>query len=85
MRSQAVSSLHRRRSREQRGTRSYPAQKENSATLRETLSSIKHVLEELPDADNEPGAVNRFLELIKCSQRVNPEWRLDKAQNFLAQ
>lgn len=41
--------------------RPYPPQDETPAELRETLGSIKHVLEELPDADNEPGAVEKML------------------------
>lgn len=39
----------------------YPAHKENPAALRDTLDSIKQVLEALPDADNEPGAVEKML------------------------
>jgi len=41
--------------------RPYPPHEETTAELRETLGSIKHVLEELPDADNKPGAVEKML------------------------
>jgi hypothetical protein len=41
--------------------RPYPPREETNTELRETLGSIKHVLEELPDADNEPGAVDKML------------------------
>jgi modification methylase len=39
----------------------YPDPTSRADELRETLDSIKHVLEELPDADNEPGAVEKML------------------------
>jgi site-specific DNA-methyltransferase (adenine-specific) len=39
----------------------YPPREETHAELRETLGSIKQVLAELPDADNEPGAVEKML------------------------
>jgi len=39
----------------------YTVHNESPAALRETLDSIKQVLEELPDADNEPGAVEKML------------------------
>lgn len=39
----------------------FPPQAETSAELRETIQSIKQVLEELPEADNEPGAVEKML------------------------
>ena len=44
-----------------RGKTSYPPHVETPCGLRETLDSIKHVLEELPEADNEPGAVGKML------------------------
>ncbi len=61
MRSTAVSNAHKRRSGGARRAKTYPLHKDNPATLRETLDSIKHVLEALPDADNEPGAVEKML------------------------
>lgn len=39
----------------------YPPPAGAPAALRETLDSIKHVLEGLPEADNEPGAVEKML------------------------
>jgi hypothetical protein len=57
MRTQVPVSSQKRLSRDRLGRKPYSAHKENPATLRETLDSIKHVLQELPDADNEPGAV----------------------------
>ena len=39
----------------------YPVQVGTAAELRETIESIKQVLEELPEADNEPGAVDKML------------------------
>ena len=42
-------------------TAHYPPQNGAPAALRETLDSIKHVLEGLPEADNEPGAVEKML------------------------
>lgn len=39
----------------------YPPQTQTSAELRETIESIKQVLEELPEADNEQGAVEKML------------------------
>ena len=57
----AVPNVQKRRTRGKRTSNSYPPPKEDSATLRETLDSIKHVLEELPEADNAPGAVDKML------------------------
>jgi DNA modification methylase len=53
--------LEKRRSQRKWEERQYPSHEERTAELRETLGSIKHVLEELPDADNEPGAVEKML------------------------
>ncbi len=39
----------------------YPPHQETAAEFRETIGSIQHVLQELPEADNEPGAVERML------------------------
>lgn len=39
----------------------YPPHDETPAELREPLDSIKQVLGELPEADNEPGAVDKML------------------------
>lgn len=39
----------------------YLPHEETPAQLRETLDSIKHVLEGLPEADNEPGAIEKML------------------------
>lgn len=49
------------RPRGKRAAAPYAPHKESPAALRETLDSIKHVLQELPDADNEPGAVEKML------------------------
>ena len=50
-----------KRPRPKRDSATYPLHRHSDARLRETLDSIKHVLEELPDADNESGAVDKML------------------------
>jgi modification methylase len=62
MRSRLVDlDVQKRRPRERRAKSPYPPQKDTPSPLRETLDSIKEVLEELPAADNEPGAVGKML------------------------
>lgn len=59
--SSATQTTLRRRPRERRSRVEYPGHVEGAGVLRETLDSIKQVLEQLPDADNEPGAVVKML------------------------
>lgn len=53
--------LEKRRGRRKCGGTTYPAHDATPAELRETLDSIKQVLKELPEADNERGAVEKML------------------------
>lgn len=62
MRSSSIESkIDKRRGHRQCENSQYPPHKETPAELRETLDSIKQVLEELPEADNESGAVEKML------------------------
>jgi DNA modification methylase len=53
--------VEKRRTPQTRENLQYPPQTERSGELRETIESIKQVIEELPEADNEPGAVDKML------------------------
>lgn len=61
MRSSAGNPVQNSRRRGTREKKAYPPNNEAPAALRETLDSIKHILEGLPEADNEPGAVEKML------------------------
>jgi modification methylase len=43
------------------GAPQYPPPNQTPSELRETVNSIKQVLQDLPEADNEPGAVEKML------------------------